>query len=118
MLVRQGLFRTSTPELEMVVWERMCQVLKTVPEYRVMLQFCHLPPYTIGENFKNLLAPERVRRNSREGPEDAVPPYYTPVPVEEFLMHLVPDPFDVWAVHLGWETHWNNLRIMYEYGLI
>ena len=83
-----------------------------------MLQFCHLPPYTIGENFKTLLAPERLRRNSREGPEDAVPPYYTPVPAEEFLMHLVPDRFDVWAVHLNWETHWNNLRIMYEYGLI
>ena len=83
-----------------------------------MLQFCHLPPYTIGENFKTLLAPERLRRNSREGPEDAVPPYHTPVPAEEFLSHLAPDPFDVWAVHLNWETHWNNLRIMYEYGLI
>ena len=114
-LVRQGLFRTVTPELQQMVFERMCQILKTIPEYRVMLNYCHLPPYTIGENFKYLLAPEEFRPRI---PSDALPPYYTPFPAETFLSHLEPNPFNTWAAELDWERHWRNLRILYSYGMI
>ena len=115
ILVREGLFRTVTPELQEMVFERMCQILKTIPEYRVMLNYCHLPPYTIGENFKSLLAPEELRPRR---PSDSIPPFYTPFPAETFLSHLEPKPDDRWAEELNWKFHWNNLRIMYLYGMI
>ena len=115
ILVRQGLFRTVTPELQQMVFERMCQILKTLPEYRVMLNYCRLPPDTIGENMKDLLAPEELRPRR---PEDPIPPFYTPLPEENFLSHLEPKPDDDWAKELDWKMHWNNLRIMYTYGLI
>ena len=110
-LVRQGRFRTVTPELQELIWHRMCQILKTTREYRVMLEYCHLPPYTIGENFKPLLSPEQLR------PRGPLDPYYIPIPAERFLSHLAPNPFDL-RFELDWETHWNALRVWYAKGLI
>ncbi len=114
-LVRQGLFRTVTPQLQELVFERMCQILKTKFEYRVMLDYCNLPQQTIGENFKTLLSPEALRPR---GPLDPIPPWYTPFPADDFLSHLRPAPFDMWALQLDWETHWNKLREMYANGII
>ena len=114
-LVRQGAFRTVTPELQELVFQRMCQILKTTFEYRVMLNYCNLPPYTIGENFKTLLSPEDLRPR---GPLDPMPPWYTPIPAKDFLSHLAPNPFDMRALQLDWETHWNSLREMYAKGII
>ena len=114
-LVREGRFRNVTPELQQLVFERMCQILKTTFEYRVMLNYCNLPPYTIGENFKTLLSPERLRPR---GPLDPIPPWYIPIPAHDFLMYLAPNPFDLRAFQLDWETNWNNLREMYAKGII
>ena len=113
-LVRQGRFRLVTPELQDLVFHRMCQIVKTTIEYRVMLQYCNLPPNTIGENFKTLLSPEEFRPRA---PSGVILPYYTPIPAENFLLHLAPNPFDL-RIELDWETHWNTLRAWYATGLI
>ena len=114
-LVRQGRLQNVTPELEEMIFHRMCQILKTTVEYRVALQYCNFPPNTTFENLKILLSPEEFRP---KGPSGSTSPYYIPLPADFFLLHLAPNPFDMRAFELDWETHWNTLRAMYASGTI
>ena len=115
MLVRQGIFPNATPELQQAVFERMCQIVKTTPEYRVMLAYCNLPPQTTVANLLALLTPEELRLREAG---DTTPAWHQPVPAENFLLQLAPNPYDERAAKFDWERNWNILRAAYANGVI